>query len=184
MSDATPFSNPAGEAQEATDQYVQALLDLLGDQDPFAVQEATVGKLRGLVEGLSREELRRPERAGKWSIAQVVGHLADTEVVCGYRLRLVLAEARPAILGYDQELWAENLGYPAEADDVDATLEEMEVARRRTLRLLRRLDEEEWARYGVHSERGEESVRRLFRLVAAHDLVHLAQVRRILAAQG
>jgi len=176
------FANPASQATANAAEYVRRLLELLGDRDPFAVQEELVPALRAEVAGLSRDELTRPEMPGKWSVLEVVRHLSDSEIVTGYRIRLILAEDSPAIPGYDQDAWARNLRY-READ-LEASLRELEALRAGNLALLRTLDEEEWARSGRHSERGEESVRQLFRLVAAHDLVHRRQIRRIKAAHG
>jgi hypothetical protein len=112
----------------------------------------------------------------------VVRHLADTEIVYGYRTRLILAEDTPQIPGFDQDLWAANLGY--QEVDLAETLDELEAARKGSLRLLRRLGEAQWERFGHHSERGEESVRQIFRLLAAHDLVHRRQISRIRQAHG
>lgn len=176
------FSNSAGGAQDGADEYVRLCLELLGDRDPFVVQEATVGELRRLTAGLSDEELTRREGPGKWSILQVVRHLADTEIVYGYRLRLILAEDDPDVPAYDQDQWAENLGY--QDADLETTLDELETGRKSTLRLLRGLDAAQWQRSGRHAERGLESVRHIFRLLAAHDLIHLRQIRRIREAHG
>ncbi len=176
------FSNRGPEAAAGADDYVRLCLELLGDRDPFAVQEATVDELRRLTAGLSRQELTRREAPGKWSILQVVCHLADTEIVYGYRMRLILAEDDPDVPAYDQDLWAENLGY--QESDLGTALDELEAGRDSTLRLLRRLDEGQWRRKGRHAERGLESVRHIFRLLAAHDLIHLRQIRRIRLAHG
>lgn len=157
-------------------------LELLGEREPFSVQEGTVGELRRLTGGLSREDLTRPEAPGKWSVLQVVCHLADTEIVYGYRMRLILAEDDPDVPAYDQDLWADNLGY--QEADLAATLDELVTARGGTLRLLRGLDEGQWQRRGRHAERGLESVRHIFRLLAVHDLIHLRQIERIRAAHG
>ena len=176
------FANPASAATANAADYVRRLLELLGEREPFEVQEGMMAALRAEVAGLSHEELTRPEAPGKWSTLEVVRHLADTEIVYGYRIRLILAEDSPAIPGYDQDAWARNLRY-READ-LEASLRELEVLRAGNLALLRNLDEAAWERSGHHSERGEESVRQIFRLVAAHDLVHRRQIRRIKAAHG
>ena len=176
------FANPASEATAKAAEYVRRLLELLGDRDPFAVQEELVPALRSEVAGLSREELTRPEAPGKWSVLEVVRHLADSEIVTGYRIRLILAADSPPIPGYDQDAWARSLRY--HAADLEGALRELEALRAGNLALLGTLDEAGWERSGHHSERGEESVRQIFRLVAAHDLVHRRQIRRIKAAHG
>ena len=131
------------------------------------------------LEGLTPSQLRQPEAPGKWSIAQVLQHLADSDLVWGWRLRLILAHDRPPITGYDQDLWAERLHY-ADADPVQA-LDELRVLRRGNLWLLDRATPQDLKRVGVHSERGEESVEYLIGLYAGHDLLHLRQIARIRA---
>lgn len=173
------FANPKSDAVANASSYVASLLAVLGDRDPMRVLAELPDAVAALVAGMTDEELRTPERAGKWSVMQVLQHLADTEIVYGYRWRVSVAEEAPPLVGYDQDLWATRLHYhegpPAEL------LEEIRVMRRRNLRLLRALSDEELDRVGMHSERGPESVRRGRELVAAHDLVHRAQIARIRA---
>lgn len=176
------LSNSYGAAREEAAAYIAALLGMLGDRDPMAVLAELPDAVDGLLAGVPEAKLRQPEAPGKWSLAQVVQHLADSELVWGWRLRLVLAHDRPAITGYDQDAWAERLRY-AEAP-LDDAREQLRVLRRVHLRMLRGLRPEERARVGVHSERGEESVEHLVRLYAGHDLVHRRQLARIKAAVG
>jgi len=178
----SPFENNFAEAQQpgGATPYVRALLDLLGDRDPYTVLEATPQRIESIVAGVDEERLRRPERPGKWSLAEVVAHLADSELVMGYRFRRILADERPQILGYDQDRWAERLRYrDARIDDSLAQLAPLRAA---NVRLVRAATPEELQRVGLHSERGEESVAHLRNLWAAHDLVHLRQLERIKAA--
>ncbi len=176
------FSNPAGAAKEAAERYTRALLDLLGDRDPIAVQSELSASLERAVAGLSDAQLRQPEKPGKWSVIEVVQHLADSEIVYGYRIRMILAGDTPAIEGYNQDAWAQRLRY-AEASLPDA-LAQIRILRGRSLHLLRGLRPDEWERAGMHSERGRESVRHITKLLAAHDLVHLRQIQRIKSAIG
>jgi hypothetical protein len=162
-----------------TSDYVQRLLDLLGDRDPFEVQRLTAPALSDLVERSSDAALRQPEAEGKWSIVEVIAHLADTELAYGYRLRMILAHDRPELQGYDQDRWAERLGY-ADADPM-AEVDRFAVLRDANLQMLQGLGEDEWTRVGLHAERGEESVRRIHRMLAGHDLAHLRQIDRIKA---
>ena len=178
------FANNYAEAQEpgGTTSYVQALLDLLGDRDPLAVVEATPAALERATTGVDEALLRKPEREGKWSVAEVVAHLADSELVWGYRLRRVLADDRPRITGYDQDAWAERLRYRDAA--LADSLALFKALRPANLRLVRAATSEDMQRVGVHTERGEESVAHMLKLYAAHDLVHLRQIERIKAAVG
>ena len=171
------FTNPAGSAAEQGAAYVAAVLQLLADRDPLDVLAATPAALLDRLAARSAAEIVRPEAPGKWSVRHVVAHLADSELVWGWRLRLILAQDRPAIGGYDQDRWAARLGY----DELDArqALEPFTVLRAGNLRLLRRASAEDLQRVGIHAERGEESVAHLMRLYAGHDLLHLRQIDRI-----
>jgi hypothetical protein len=157
-------------------------MDLLGDRDPFAVLGEQVSALEGEIAGLNEAALRRPEAPGKWSILQVIHHLADSELIYRFRMRLVLAQPGAAILGIDQNLWAAGLGYN-EGDPADA-LELLRVLRNANLQMLRALSGEQMERFGIHNERGPESVGKMLRLIAGHDLTHRNQIRRIRMAQA
>lgn len=171
------FSNPVGGAAGQADAYIKALLDILGNQGPITVQRGLIAALRELTDGLSGEELVRPERPGKWSIIEVLAHLADQELVNNYRLRAIVAEDEPIIQGYDQDRWAARLRY-RETSREDL-LNELAILRGRNLRLYGQLSEAELDRVGRHSERGRESARQLRALTGGHDLVHRRQIERI-----
>lgn len=173
------FSNPAATARETSDAYVRRLHGLLGDQDPLSVLRTLPESLTNALDGLTDDQLHRPERPGKWSLAAVIQHLADSELIYAYRFRMMLAHDEPAIQGYDQDLWADRLGY--DQTDVEEALALLTLQRKVNLRLLGRLTDGEWERAGRHSERGLESVRALTRLMAAHDLLHLQQIARVKA---
>lgn len=110
-------------------------------------------------------------------MAAVLEHLADSELVWGYRLRKVLAEDRPELTGFDQDLWADRLGY--DSADSEAALSMFAALRSANLRLLSRAPQGDLDRVGIHDERGEESVEHMIRLYAGHDLVHRRQLERI-----
>ena len=174
------FTNPASRSIDEAQAYTQAIIELLGSRDPMEVLRDTPRALRQAIEGMSAAHLSAPEVPGKWSVTQVLQHLADSELVWGFRLRMVLAADRPPLTGYDQDRWAERFDYakadPAEALDVFTTL------RRANLRMLSGMSEADLGRVGLHSERGEESVAHMIRLDAGHDLLHLRQIGRIRAA--
>ncbi len=176
------FSNPASGAGDAAARYVQSLLELLGDRDPIEVQGQLVASLERATAGLSLPQLRQQEKSGKWSVNEVVQHLADSEMVTGYRIRLILASDTPEIQAYDQDAWAHALRY-AEAS-LPSALSQIRVLRGRSLELLRALQPGGWERAGMHTERGRESVRQIATLQAAHDLVHLRQIARIKSVIG
>jgi hypothetical protein len=171
------FTNPASRSAEHAKAYTGAVLDLLGDRKPMDVLQTTPPALRQLLAGMSDRQIAKPEATGKWSVRHVVQHLADSELVWGYRLRMVLAEDRPRLTGYDQDLWAERLRY--DEADAERAADDFDVLRRSNLRLLAGAPRDAFKRVGVHAERGEESVEHMIRLYAGHDLVHLAQLDRI-----
>jgi hypothetical protein len=174
------FSNPAGSAVAAASGYVRSLLDVLGSRDPLEVLNELVPWLAERTQGMEDQTLRRPEAPGKWSVIQVIQHLADSELVFGFRMRMVLTEDRPPLQGYDQDIWASELGY-GDAQ-LDLALWQLRGLRIPNLRLCRTLSQKQLDRVGIHSERGPESVGHLVRLMAAHDLVHRRQIERIVAS--
>jgi len=174
------FSNPAGNARDAAATYTANLLALLGNLDPLLILAETPEWLEGAIRGVPEERLRRPEAPGKWSALSVLQHLADSEMVYGYRIRLIVAQDEPEIAGYDQDLWARRLRY--DEDDPQRVLLELRVMRERNLRFLGFLSPEDRQRAGEHSERGRETVEHIVRLLGAHDLVHRRQIRRILGS--
>lgn len=171
------FTNPASRSAEQAAAYTTAILGLLGTQDPMEVLEHTPRALELALGGIQPQHLAKPEAPGKWSVQAVLRHLADSEIVWAYRMRLVLAQDRPPLTGYDQDLWAERLGYSGA--DVHHSLAKFTVLRGGNLRVLRRATPADLKRVGVHAERGEESVERMLKLYAGHDILHLNQIVRI-----
>ena len=171
-------SNAVAQAQA----YVASILQALGSRDPMEVLAETPGLLRQAVAGLTPQQEATPERPGKWSVRQVVQHLADSELVGGFRFRMVIAHDAPELPGYDQDLWAERLGY--QDTDLTTALDEFTMLRNANLRLLRRATREDLQRVMRHSERGDEPLDHMISLYAGHDLVHLAQLQRIRQAIG
>jgi hypothetical protein len=117
---------------------------------------------------------------GKWSAHEVVIHCADSETYGATRIRLVLAEAEPLIVGYDENAWARTFDY--HACDVELAFRALEAARANTAPLLRRLPESAWGRTGRHSHSGPYTDGDWLRIYAEHLEVHAAQIRRNLAA--
>jgi hypothetical protein len=176
------FTNRMSDADREAGAYTKAVLGLLGDRDAFVVLESMPDELEAAVSGISDADLDRPEAPGKWSVRRIVRHHTDSEIVWAYRLRKIVAEDRPTLLGYDQDLWADRLHYDEE--DLAAALEEFRVMRCSNLRLIRALGPEERRRVGVHRQRGDESVEHQIRLYAGHDILHLNQIARAKKALG
>ncbi len=155
------------------DRYREAL----GEDEPLLAMFEAPQRLRKLVKGLTEKQLSRRPAPGKWSIKEIVCHLADGEVILGSRYRFIAAHDRPTIQGYDQDLFVERLG-PANAT-TEELLADYEMARAVNLGLLMRLPVEAFERVGLHAERGEESIAELVTMYAGHDRVHMQQIETI-----
>lgn len=166
--------------RETMPQYIRRLLGFLGKQQPLRVLRSTPARLERLLRGVPAAKLRRRPAPGKWSIVQIVLHLADSELVYGYRLRTILAQNRARIIAIDQNVWAGSGRYNRR--DLRTALDMLRTLRRANLELLRVIPRRQWTYYGIHQERGKESVAHMARLYAGHDLNHLLQIRRILRA--
>src|SRR5208282_3023892 len=118
---------------------------------------------------------------GKWSIAEIVAHIADTELVGGYRIRAILGAPGGPIIGFDQDAWVTALHY--DKRDLKKSFEQYRALREANLALLKSLTPEQWKYSGMHNERGEESVETIVHMFAGHDLNHFGQIERILAAK-
>lgn len=162
---------------DQADAYGAALLNLLAERDPVAVLRETPEVLRRELEQFPPSQLGIREAPGKWSARMVIAHLADSELVGAFRLRMILAQHRPAMAAYDQDDWALHLRY--EQADVEERLERFSVLRHSNLEYWGNASAAELARVGVHAERGEESLERMRRLYAGHDLAHRNQLARI-----
>jgi hypothetical protein len=149
---------------------------LAGD-DPLEVMAESPDRLRKLLRGLTEKQLSRKPAPGKWSIKEIVAHLADGEVILGSRYRLIGAHDRPAIASYDQDAFVRKLGVAgAKAADL---ADDFAMARAVNLGLLDRISGAAWDRVGLHAERGEESIRKLVHMYAGHDRHHLRQIETI-----
>jgi hypothetical protein len=173
------FTNAASSTPAEIAAYIAGLLELLDDRDPVVVLGETPPALQRFLATVPSSIVASPEAPGKWSIRDVVQHLADSELVGGFRLRMVMAHDRPRLTGYDQDLWASRLQY--HNVDVRDALEQFTGLRRANLRIWERLTPADLVRVGLHGERGEESLEHMRRLYAGHDLLHLKQVERIRA---
>lgn len=160
--------------------YVQETIALLGTQDPVAVLAETPDWILGRVRDLDDEMLRRPEGPGRWSLAQVLAHLADTEIAFGWRMRITLTQDRAPLHGFDENAWVTRFAY-ADADAMDA-FRTFAALRHWNLRVWRSTTPDDIGRLAVHSERGPESLGTIRGMIAGHDLRHRRQVDRILAS--
>ena len=155
--------------------YRERILGLLGDRSPIETMEASAKRIEQQARRLGEAGLSKSYGPGKWTGKQVLAHLADAETAIAFRVRQVLAEPNHHIQGFDEAAWARRY------DDVDAeaALASFLALRRWNLALLRRLGPEDLGREAVHPDRGPETLDTIVRLLAGHDLNHLAQLEKL-----
>jgi hypothetical protein len=181
---ASPASPPPRRTPQPGDRdgwraFGAAVRDAVGDRDPVAIIADTPRAIAALAAGVSPDRLARPESEGRWSARDVIAHLADCEILYGWRVRQVLTREAPPLDAIDQDAWAARM---RDADvDVTTALASLTAQRALHVPLLRSLTAADLARTGVHGERGPETLASMLRLWAGHDLFHLEQLQRILA---
>lgn len=134
-------------------------------------------EVQNALEGFTPEMLTAKPFEGKWSAAEIVQHLADSEMQSALRLRKLLAEEFPVIFGYDQDAYAEKMYYNKR--DIAPALDAFRGARATSLQLLERMSETDWQREGWHTESGRYSVEKWLEIYADHAHGHADQIRRL-----
>jgi len=164
--------------KETVPQYIQRVTSYVEGKRPLAVQAATAKKLGRLIKAVPTAKLRKRPTAEKWSVSEILAHLADGEIVGGFRMRLILGAPGTPVAAFDQNAWVTSGHY--EKRDPRKSLEQFRVVRESNLALLKSLKPEQWKHYGMHAERGQETIEHIVRMFAGHDLNHLRQVEEIL----
>jgi hypothetical protein len=164
---------------ETAQQYSQRILANIEGKDPLKAQSMAAKKLERLVKGVAASRLRKRPAPDKWSVGEILAHLADAEIVIGWRIRSILGAPGTPIQAYDQDAWAAAGNYAKR--DPRKSLEQFRAMRDANLAFYKSLRPEQWKQSGMHAERGEESIERIARMIAGHDLNHISQMERILA---
>ena len=164
--------------KETAQQYIQRVLSYIEGQKPLDILAASPRQVARLIKGVSKKKLSKRPAPERWSVTELLAHLADTELVQGFRVRLILGASGTPIQGFDQDEWARYSEYAKH--DPALSLEAFRLTRKRTVRLLKSLAPEKWECFGMHSERGKETVTRVSEMMAGHDVNHLRQIREIL----
>ena len=133
------------------------------------------------IDGIAEDDLRRPESEGRWSIADVIAHLADLELVYAVRIRSILAGAGATLQALPQNEWVDRVHG---REPVAELLEQFSFHRRMNLTLRERLSEEELSRSGNHPDYGPLTIRDAFERIRNHDAKHLGQIERIKTSLG
>ena len=162
---------------ETAQQYTQRILTNVEGQDAIKVQKATAAKLKKTIHGLTPKQLKWKPQPGKWSIAEILAHLADAEIVGSWRMRLTIGASGTTIQPFDQDVWASAFQYGKR--DAKHSLEIFRVLRENNLAMLKALPAESWEHFGMHLERGKETITHVVRMFAGHDTNHLRQIEGI-----
>ena len=163
--------------RETAQQYTQRILDNVEGEDAIKVQKATAGKLKKLIHGLTPKQLKWKPEPGKWSIAEILAHLADAEIVGSWRMRLIIGASGTTVQPFDQDAWASVFEYGKR--DAKRSLEVFRVIRENNLAMLKALPPESWDNFGMHLERGKETITHMTRMFAGHDTNHVRQIEGI-----
>jgi hypothetical protein len=166
---------------ETPQQYTQRVVGYAQGKQPLAVQAATAKKLERLIKGVSTAKLRRRPAPEKWSVSEILAHLADAEIAGSFRMRLILGAPGTPVAAFDQDAWVISGHY--EKRDPRKSLEQFRALRETNLALLKSLTPEQWKHHGIHAERGQETIEHIVRMFAGHDINHLQQIERILAGK-
>jgi hypothetical protein len=166
---------------ETPQEYIQRMLKQSEGMNPMKVQASTAAKLKRLIQRSPAAKLRKRPAPGKWSASEIVAHLADGEIVTGWRIRQILGAPGTPLQAYDQDAWAAAGHY--EKRDARKSLEQFRVLREGNLALLKSLTPEQRKQHGLHAERGVETIDHIVQMIAGHDRNHLGQVERILARE-
>src|SRR5437867_3912609 len=155
--------------------YRERILGLLGDRNPLEALEANSKRVETVARRLGEAGLSRSYGPGKWTGKQILAHLADAEVGTAFRVRQVLSQDNHKIQPFDESAWAKRYANV----DVEAALGSYLALRRWNLSILRNLSAGDLQREAFHPERGPETLGTIVRMLAGHDLNHLAQLERL-----
>ena len=168
----------SGSIGESAERYRERLASYVEDKDPLSIQRQSSPQLADLIAGLSAEQLAFRPADGKWSIVEILAHLADDEIATYWRYRQMIEHDGVPLSGFDQELWATLGNYQCWGSDDALAL--FRLLRTANLRMLESLSPEQWESSGDHAERGKLTVADLARHMAAHDINHLRQIESLL----
>ncbi|MGZ4733800.1 MAG: DinB family protein [Terriglobales bacterium] len=161
-----------------TAEYLARIREHSQGKDPLNLQRDTPEVLAGLIANRSAQQLTTRPRADKWSVAEILAHLAEDEVATAWRYRQMVEHSGLDLPGFDQEMWARLGDYASRAPEDSVQM--FRLLRLANLQFLRQLAPGQWECYGIHAERGRITVRELAAHMAGHDANHIEQIRKIL----
>ena len=169
-------TGPSAEARA----YIDRITGNLRGQDPLTVLHSSIDVIAQALLGSSADMLVARLDPQKWSVAEILAHLAETEIVLSFRLRQILSQDGIEIPAYDQDKWALISDYRSIPST--ESLKRFSVNREANLNLLDRLTPVQMLMFGVHAERGVETIGHLLKMWAGHDLNHIRQVKKLLTS--
>lgn len=155
--------------------YIKRILSYLGEQDPIAVLQQTPRQLEHLLETLSPADFETSYEEGKWTLREILAHMADVELLLGYRLRQAMAEPSHTLQVMDQDTWATRY----KKLEPSLSVETFRALRSWNLALFSTFGLEDWNKEVTHPERGKETIDMMVSFLAGHDLNHLHQLEKI-----
>ena len=161
-----------------TAEYLARIRERTQGKDALALQAASPQILSDLIAGKSDRQLRSRPAENKWSVGEILAHLAEDEISTAWRYRQMVEHNGLELRGFDQDMWARLGDYASRSPK--ESLELFRLLRMTNLQFLRQLNAEQWECFGIHAERGRISVRDLATHMAGHDANHIEQVRAIL----
>jgi|SRR5581483_3524047 len=161
-----------------TAEYLARVRNYAEGKGPLALQKETPTILRQLIAGASADQVTRPPAPGKWSVGEILAHLAEDEIATAWRYRQMVEHNGIELPGFDQDLWSRLGDYASRSPE--ESLELFRLLRQANLQFLGQLSPEQWECYGIHAERGRITVRDLAAHMAGHDANHVEQIRNIL----
>lgn len=162
-----------------TVEYLARIHQYAEAKDPLDLQRQTPAILAELIAEASPAQLTTRPSKDKWSVGEILAHLAEDEIATAWRYRQMVEHSGIELPGFDQDLWARLGDYGSRAPQDSLTL--FRLLRNANLRFLEQLAPEQWDYFGMHAERGRITVRELAVHMAGHDANHIAQIRKILA---
>ena len=147
----------------------------LGDREPRHVIATTANRLSELFAALGMERAGKSPAPGKWSVREILCHLADCEIAFAFRLRQAMSQENHVIQPFDQDAWAKTY----DSFDLAAALAVFTSVRHWNVRWIAGLPAPAFDKKLSHPERGEMPLRSIVETMAGHDLNHLSQIEEI-----
>ena len=167
---------------ETPQEYTARIIGYVGKNNPLAILSSTPKKIRRLVSKSKKKALYKKPSPKKWSVAEIIAHLAETELVMAWRYRSSAEKNKVMIQPFEQDDWAKNSRY--HKSDIDEMLTVLSVVRKANLKFLTNLPNKKLKNFGMHQERGKETISHMIRLEAGHDINHLKQIKSILSSNS